>query len=222
MIKESRALQTTMTARTTVMTTSYQMQSPVLFPLQELMAVSPAPTQHYPPPCVPPATHQPDTFVPEQIRTGPVGDLLIGGIVGNKFQTQFAEALQNLKTNGVTMPGLKGLGQASLKAGGLSAALSGAVSAFQNIGAVASGKISARNASSNVAADSIGGLMAGTTAGIGAGAASLALGSFGVAGLPLTIAAAAAGALGGLGGVQLYEASGLRDRVFRAAHAFLG
>lgn len=216
-------MQTSMSSSMTVTTTSYRMQTPALLPLPHLIQVSQPQLPCYPMPGVqpqPPAAG--DAFEPEQIRIGPVGDLLIGGFVGNKFEGQFAEAIKNLKTNGVTMPGLKGLGQASLKAGGLSAALSGAVSTFQNIGAVASGKISARNAVSNVASDSIGGLMAGTTAGIGAGAASLALSSLGVAGLPLTIGAAAAGALGGLGGAQLYEATGLRDRVFRAARAFFG
>ena len=64
--------------------------------------------------------------------------------------------------------------------------------------------------------------MSGTTAGIGAGAATLALKSFGAGGLVLTIGAAAAGALGGLGGSKLYEATGLRQRVYNAASAFLG
>lgn len=216
-------MQTSMSSSMTVTTTNYRMQTPALLPLPHLIQISQPQQPSYPMPGAQPQLPAPgDNFEPEQIRIGPVGDLLIGGFVGNKFEGQFAEAIKNLKTNGITMPGLKGLGQASLKAGGLSAALSGAVSTFQNIGAVASGKISARNAVSNVATDSVGGLMAGTTAGIGAGAASLALSSLGVAGLPLTIGAAAAGALGGLGGAQLYEATGLRDRVFKAARAFFG
>jgi len=210
-------LQTTMTTRTTV-TTSYRVQNPVLLPLPQLL---PAPAVPFcPGPPSRPEHH--DSYIPEQIRTGPVGDLLIGGIVGHKYQGQFTEALQNLKTNGLTLAGLKGLGQASLKAGGLSAGITGAVSTFQNFAAVAGGKISARDAVSNITTDSVGGLLAGSTAGIGAGAASLALGSLGVTGLPLTIGAAVAGALGGLGGSQLYEASGLRDRVFRGARAFFG
>lgn len=217
-------MQTSMSSSMTVTSTHYRMQTPALLPLPHLIQVSQPQLPCYPVPGAQPLPPAPggEAFGPEQVRIGPVGDLLIGGFVGNKFEGQFAEAIKNLKTNGITMPGLKGLGQASLKAGGLSAALSGAVSTFQNIGAVASGKISARNAVSNVATDSIGGLMAGTTAGIGAGAASLALSSLGVAGLPLTIGAAAAGALGGLGGAQLYEATGLRTRVFNAARAFFG
>ena len=90
------------------------------------------------------------------------------------------------------------------------------------IGAAASGKISAREAASNVTTDTVGGLLSGSTAGIGAGAATLALRSLGAGGLVLSIGAAAAGAIGGIGGSKLYEATGLRNRVFNAAKAFLG
>lgn len=157
-----------------------------------------------------------------QVRIGSVGDLLIGGIVGSKFNGGFADAIGKIRADGFSLDNLKGVGKLSLKAGGLSAGLSGAVSAFQNIKATVRGDISEREAFGNIGADTIGGLMTGTTAGLGAGAATLALRSFGLAGLPLTIGAAAAGALGGLGGSKLYEVTGLRNRVFDAFSAFLG
>lgn len=173
-------------------------------------------------PSLPPDPNPPhDGINPENIQVGNVGQLLIGGIVGNRHHVEFADAIGNLKTNGFSLAGLKTLGSASLKAGGLSAGITAAVSSFQNIGAAFQGKISGKEAVSNVTSDTVGGMLTGTTAGIGAGAATLALRSFGVSGLALSIGAAAAGALGGLGGSKLYEATGLRNRVFKAAQAFL-
>lgn len=161
------------------------------------------------------------SFYPDEVRIGNVGELLIGGFVGNKHGDAFSDVISKFKTDGLKWGNIKALGSASLKAGGLAAGLSGAASAWQNIGAVSKGLITTRDAIGNVAADSVGGLMSGTSAGLGAGAASLALRSFGVAGLPLTIGAAAAGALGGLGGSKLFEVTGLRSRVFDAVRTLI-
>lgn len=232
-------MQATFTSSTTV-TTSYQerllcpprhlftepapMQPPAVptncFPTDSYQPSRPA----QPLPCLPTAPgDQPfDGISPEQVRVGHIGELLIGGIVGHTHNVAFADAIDKLRTNGMNMTDLKGLGQVSLKAGGLSAGITAAVSAVQNIGAAASGKISAREAASNVTTDTVGGLMSGTTAGLGAGAATLALRSMGAGGLVLSIGAAAAGAIGGIGGSKLYEITGLRNRVFNAAKAFLG
>lgn len=219
---------------TSTVTTVYQNPGArLLCPPRHLFQEAPAPVSpvdHFHPsvptqaplPQLPGGSEPFDGISPQNIRVGNVGELLIGGMVGHKYNAQFADAIGQLKTNGFNMVGLKALGQASLKAGGFSAGITAAVSAFQNIGAAAQGKIAGKEAISNVASDTVGGLMSGTTAGIGAGAATLALKSFGASGLVLSIGAAAVGALGGLGGSKLYEASGLRQRVYNAASAFLG
>ncbi len=239
----SSPLQTIVTSTTQVQQrfeTPFQNGRPVLYPLKPAIPQQ-IPADFYQPgprnagnlcggtvPFNPPTNVEvPITYVDDlqrdearQIKIGHVGELLIGGITGVKHGAIFADALQKFKTEGFSMGNLKGLGMASLKAGGLSAGITGAISAVQNIGGVASGKISAKWAISNVAADSVGGMVSGTTAGIGAGAATLALRSFGIAGLPLTIGAAVAGAVGGMGGSRLYEATGLKERFARATHEF--
>lgn len=199
-------------------TVSIDVYQPAPFPTapqQQGPVYTPIPS-NTPLPCLPPKPNAAD-----QIKIGSVGDLLIGGMVGQKFHGDFADAIGKIRSDGFSLDNLKGLGKLSLKAGGLSAGISGAVSAFQNISASVRGEITGRDAIGNVGADTVGGLMSGTTAGLGAGAATLALRSLGVAGLPLTIGAVAAGALGGLGGAKLYDVSGLRDRVFNAVSAFL-
>lgn len=236
-------MQTAITTSTTVMTTTYAappaMRNPreILYPLKPdvppdyyapsmpaapLPMLPPQPPVVFQPPAAPPVAALPEEkpFRAQDVKIGHVGELLIGGITGVKHNAAFADALQKFKTDGFSMDNLKGLGKVSLKAGALSAGITGAVSAFENVRAAASGKITGKEAISNVTADSIGGMLSGTTAGIGAGAATMALRSFGVAGLPLTIGAAVAGALGGLGGSRLYEATGLKDRFFRATHEF--
>lgn len=226
----------------TSVTTSYRSAGPLLYPLQTLMPQAPQAPMPVPVqipmqqgPCFPVDNYHPgpvqaplpgndnciDGIPANQIRIGNVGELLIGGIAGHANHAQVADAIAKLKTNGMNIADLKTLGQASLKAGGLSAGISAAASAFVNIGAVAQGKISGKDAVSNVTTDTVGGLMAGTTAGLGAGAASLALRSFGAGGLVLSIGAAAAGAIAGLGGSKLYEATGLRQRVYNAAQGFM-
>jgi hypothetical protein len=163
-----------------------------------------------------------DGIPPDQIRIGNVGELLVGGITGYANHAPIADALAKLKTDGFkNLADYKALGQASLKAGALSAGITAGVSAFQNIVAAAQGKIDGKDAVSNVTTDTVGGLLAGTTAGLGAGAASLALRSLGAGGLVLSIGASVAGALGGLAGNRLYDATGLRQRVFNSAQAFL-
>jgi len=208
----------------TSLAVSFQFHSTPLLPLDQLRQPARPPIHYLPPPAnlmpLPlPADHYQRPA--DEIKIGLIGDLLIGGFTAHQTGGRFADALQNLRTNGFSLGGLKSLGSASLQAGKISAGLSGAVSAVQNIGAVSKGLITTRDAIGNISADTVGGLLTGTTAGLGAGAATLALSSFGVAGLPLTIGAAAAGALGGLGGAKLYSAIGLRDRVFDAVQTLI-
>ncbi len=228
-------MQTVISSQTTV-TTSYQGR--LLCPPRHLFdeahahpAFPSQPIDSYQPtfpgrppvqiPALPPGEKPFDGIPPNQVRVGNVGELLIGGIVGHTHHQAFADAIDKLRSNGLNLTDLKGLGQASLKAGGLSAGITAAVSAVQNISAAASGKISVKEATSNVTSDTVGGMLSGSTAGIGAGAATLALRSMGAGGIVLSIGAAAAGAVGGIAGSKLYEASGLRERVFNAAKAFL-
>lgn len=154
------------------------------------------------------------TFYPDQVRIGNIGDMLIGGIAGGVTHQAMAHAMQNLKTNGFSWGGLKGLGSAGLKGGAIGAGLSAVSSAIENIGARSKGLITTRDAVSNIATDSIGGLLSGTTASVSAGAGNLALSSLGLGGLPLTIGASVAGAIGGIGASKLFDITGLRNRVF--------
>ncbi len=155
-----------------------------------------------------------ETFYPDQVRIGLVGDMLAGGIIGGVLHQDMATAIDGLRS-GFSWGGLKNLGAVGLKAGAMGAGISAVSSAVQNISARSKGLITTRDAISNVGTDSVGGLLSGTTAGLAAGAGSLALRSFGVAGLPLTIGAAAAGAIGGVGASKLFDVTGLRDKVFR-------
>lgn len=161
-------------------------------------------------------TTQPAPVYPLSPITGTgfslVSGLLSGGITGGMMHNQVSDAFKSFKSQGMGA-GFKNLGMATLKSAGIGGLVSGLISGVQNGAAAARGEMSKADAGGNVAADTIGGLLGGAGAGISAGLGSLALRSFGLAGIPLTVAAAAAGALGSVGVNYLYNSSGLRDNL---------
>ena len=146
------------------------------------------------------------------IKIGRVGSILSGAAAGGITHTQGANALRSFRTEGI-VSGLKNTAMVGLKAGAIGAGISGLVSGVKNMAAVSRGEITKADAGGNIAADTIGGLLAGSTGGLSAGVASLALSSFGLAGIPLTIGAAVAGAAGAVGANILYENTGARDSI---------
>ena len=141
-----------------------------------------------------------------------ISSILSGGITGGMMHNQTSDAFKSFKSQGMGA-GFKNLGMATLKSAGIGGLVSGLISGVQNGAAAARGEMSKADAGGNVAADTVGGLLGGAGAGISAGLGSLALRSFGLAGIPLTVAAAAAGALGSVGVNYLYNSSGLRDNL---------
>lgn len=165
-----------------------------------------------------------DTYQPQQpypqpypvsqtpIKVGLVGSLLTGAVAGGVTHQQTANALRSFKTDGFGA-GMKNLGMAGLKAGAIGAGVSGVLSGLKNFTAASRGEISKARAGGNVVADTVGGLLAGSGGGLSAGVASMALGSFGLSGIGLTIGAAVAGAAGAAGTNFFYNNSGVRDSI---------
>lgn len=173
-------------------------------------------------------TYQPTPYpyTPMPVSTGGpgsglVGSLLAGGITGAVTHRQTADALHSFKTGIGT--GLKNLGLSSLKSGAIGAGVMGAVSGIKNFAAASRGEISKASAGGNVAADTVGGLLAGVGGGLAAGATSMALGAMMPGGgLLTTIGAIAAGALGATGVNHLYQNSGARDGIANTVRSAMG
>jgi hypothetical protein len=121
---------------------------------------------------------------------------------GAQIGTQMKEVYLGLKNGGPAgtesaLINAKGLAMSSIRGAGLAGLISAGTSAIANGLGVVKGKTDSQTAISNVLSDT----MTGTIGGLGAvtigGAGNLALASFGVVGLPLTIATVALGAAGG-------------------------
>lgn len=123
-----------------------------------------------------------------------------GGGIGN-FSNTVKEVWNGIKLSGTTV----------LKATGVSALISGGVSAVSNAIALLTGKVTKGEAAGNIASDLVGGLFTGVGAiGIG-GLSLLAFSSFGIAGLPLTILAVGASAIGAVLFDKIYKGTGLSN-----------
>lgn len=166
-------------------------------------------------------TYQPNPYQPAPVvmplsggpKAGLVGSLLAGGITGAVMHQSTADALRSFKTDGFGT-GLKNLGASSLKSGLIGAGVMGVVSGIKNFAASSRGEITSAQAKGNVAADTIGGILAGTGAGLSSGLASMVLAKMVPGGgIITTIGAAAAGALGATGVNFAYDGSGLRDKI---------
>ncbi|MEZ0368484.1 MAG: hypothetical protein ACAI44_05275 [Candidatus Sericytochromatia bacterium] len=159
------------------------------------------PAPYYPAPPMPLGAYGP--------KAGLVGSLLAGGVAGGVMGARTADALRSFKTDGFGA-GMKNLGMSSLKSGLIGAGIMGLVSGVKNMAAASRNEITKGQAGGNVVADSVGGILAGSSAGLSAGLISMAFKGGGVLG---TVAAVAAGALGATGVNMLYEGSGLRDKI---------
>ncbi len=165
--------------------------------------------------------YYPPTPMPASLggpKAGVVGSLLAGGTVGAITHRQTADALRSFKTDGIGA-GLRNLGAASLKSGLIGGGVMGVVSGVKNFAAASRGEISNAAAGANVAADTVGGILAGTGGGLTAGAISMLLPG---SGLLSTVGAAAAGAVGATGVNFLFDGSGLRDKVATGVGNMLG
>lgn len=153
----------------------------------------------------------------EEGKVGAIGSMVAGAAAGALTHKQTAESIQAIRAGDSSA--WKSLGMSSLKAGGIGAAVTGVISAAKNISLVNKGMQTSGDAAGNVTADTVGGLLSGATGGLAAGAASMALGSFGIAG---TIGAVAAGALGAVGANMLFRGSGARDGLANMVRSAFG
>lgn len=151
-----------------------------------------------------------------------VGTMAAGGASSFKFSAEFSSTLkgtiQDVKTTEggfaskfkSSLPGAKSIAMTEVKAAGIGALVSGAVSAISNGVEVLQGKKTGADAVGTFAADTVNGAvgaMAGVTAG---GLATFALGSM-FTGTPLLIVGVAAGALGALAADRMFKGLGAYD-----------
>ena len=162
--------------------------------------------------------YQPSTYTqsmglpPAGPQVGLVGSLLSGGITGAVMHRSVADALRSFK-DGIGS-GLKNTTLSGLKSGLIGAGVMGAVSGVRNFAAASRGEITQAEATGNVAADTVGGILAGTGAGFSAGAAHMLLSKMlPGGGLITTIGAVVAGAAGATGANLLYQNSQLRNGI---------
>lgn len=145
-------------------------------------------------------------------QVGLVGSLLSGGVTGVVMHRSVADALRSFK-DGIGS-GLKNTTLSGLKSGLIGAGVMGAVSGVRNFAAVSRGEITQAEASGNVAADTVGGILAGAGAGFTAGTTHMLLSKMiPGGGLITTIGAAVAGAAGATGANFLYQNSQLRNNI---------
>lgn len=133
-----------------------------------------------------------------------------GGFASYKLGGQMADNYKGMFSNGIKgfFGGVKNVAITGVKGAGLSALVSAGVSAVANGVGVATGKQDGSTAVSNVLSDTIGGAVGGLGAVTLGGLGTLALRSFGIAGLPLTIATVGLGAVGGVLAGKLLDSSG--------------
>ena len=150
------------------------------------------------------ATYKADTYKSEETAkkskvsdlAGTLSKVAIGGYLG-------FSAAQNIEESGGGEfdlgSGLEGIAGNALHGAMWGAGIGGALSAISNAMAVFSGKEKTPRAVGNVVGDVFTGALSGVGGAIGASLGASLLGSFGLAGLPLTIGAVALGALGAVG-----------------------
>jgi len=132
--------------------------------------------------------------------------------LGGQMAQQMKEVYQNFKTGGPAgtqgaFNSMRQVATTGLRGAGLSAIVSAGSSIVANGLGVVKDKIDTQTAVSNVISDTLSGAVGGLSAVTLGGAGHLALSSFGVVGLPLTIATVAIGAAGGtLAGHLVHQA----------------
>jgi hypothetical protein len=143
-----------------------------------------------------------------EVPSGAEESTRIGGGIGDKVK-------------GVAM-GAKGLGSSAVQGAKYGAIIGGAVSALTNGYMVLSGKTTAPEAVSNLAADTVTATMSGAGGALTGGMAALGLSALGMGGLPVTILAAGLGLTGAVGIQLLTQKTGIYDSIKNAVKGMLG
>jgi hypothetical protein len=125
-----------------------------------------------------------------------------GGFAAHKLGAQMGQNMKAIFGKTFTT-GLKNSAATGLKGAGLSALVSAGISVVSNGVGIATGKTDGNTAVNNVIKDTLGGAVGGLGAVTFGGLGNLAMGSLGLAGVPLTVATVALGAVGGVLGGQL-------------------
>ena len=158
-----------------------------------------------------------------QIGTA-IGNAAAGGAASFKYSAQFSSTLKSTITTVKTteggfgskmkasLPGAKALGMTTLKAGGIGALVSGAVSAITNGIDVLQGKKTGSEAIGTFAADTANGSI-GAMAGVAAGGITTMLLGTALAGTPLLIVGVGVGALAAVLSDKLFKGSGAYDGI---------
>lgn len=154
---------------------------------------------------------------------GIVGSAAAGGAASYKFSATFSNSLKNTISDVKTteggmnkvkaaLPELKTMGMTTLKAGGVGAIISGAISAVSNGVDVLRGKKTGSEAVGTFAADTANGTI-GAMAGVATGGlATFALSSM-LGATPLMIVGVGVGALGAVLSDRLFKGSGAYDAI---------
>ena len=152
-----------------------------------------------------------------------VSTLAAGGAASFKYSSTFSNSLKTTITDvkateggfnkiKATLPGVKSMGMTTLKAGGVGAIVSGAISAISNGIDVLRGKKTGAEAVGTFAADTANGTI-GAMAGVATGGlATFALGSM-LTGTPLLVVGVGLGALGAIISDRLFKGSGAYDGI---------
>ena len=152
-----------------------------------------------------------------------VSAVAAGGAASFKYSSTFSNSLKTTITDikaaeggmgkvKASLPGVKSIGMTTLKAGGIGALVSGAISAISNGVDVLRGKKTGAEAVSTFAADTANGTVSAMTGVAAGGLATFALGSM-LAGTPLLIVGVGVGALGAILGDRLFKGSGAYDAI---------
>lgn len=165
-----------------------------------------------------------DTFT--QIGNS-IGNAAAGGAASFKYSSTFSNSLKSTITSVKTteggvgdkfkagLPGVKSMGMTTLKAGGIGAIISGAVSAITNGIDVLQGKKTGSEAVGTFAADTANGTI-GAMAGVAAGGITTMLLGTALGGGPLIAAAVGVGALAAVVSDKLFKGSGAYDGIRNA------
>lgn len=129
------------------------------------------------------------------------GGAVAGYRLGHQMADHMQEAAKALKAeNGfqAALPSIQKVLGSGMRGAGISALVTGAVSAVSHGISLAQGKTDGKTVISNVISDAVSGGIGGFGGVTAAGAGNLILRSFGIAALPLTIGTVAFGAVGGV------------------------
>ena len=160
---------------------------------------------------------------------GTVSSALGGAAVGALQGTKIANAIRPPKvdpgTEGISSklsPAGKTILTSGLKAGGIGAAIGGVFSGIENLMKLSKNEITGAEATGNIIADSSVGFFTGIGGVAAGGLGAMAMGAMGMAGLPVTIGAAAVGLVGAVGMDFLLRKTGIRQAISDGIRSVFG